>query len=206
MSERQESDMPKVFVRRSESDMGHGHYPFSYSAEESSFYIADQRVPAGEFNWGTCMKLNTMSALGGVEPEISDIASQALLIPRFGNIIGGRKLHEWIMNNSDRIQEEAIPVMKEVFSSLSGIKESELGDDRLWGFGAAMREDGTLHLNVIGDCACLDALPDSHVLALEQGSRFEKGFAEYSLHNIETATQLASIYSGIGHLARLATE
>ncbi len=197
-------EVPKVFTRRTDNGQEHGYYPFSYDEAEKSFYIADQKVPANELGWSTCMKLKVEGALEGMQPDLSDIAEQTLLVPGFGNILGGRKLHEWLAESPERIGE-AVPVMKDTYAYITQ-EDSELMDSNLWGFGSGLKEDGTLHLNVIGDCACLGVLPDSFVLKVGPESRFEEGFAEYSLHNIDTEAQLASIYSGIGHLARLASE
>jgi hypothetical protein len=199
-------DIPRVFARNMEAFGDHDYYPFKYVEEEKNFYIADVSLPLQDLDWSSCGDLEIDGKLKGKQPQLQEIADQTLLIPTFGNILGTRKLHEWISKNPNRLAE-AVSVMKNTYTTLTGKDKERLTEGGIWGFNALLKDENTVHLSVIGDCACMGAIPESYVLESRfTNSRTEKGFAEYDLHNVDTQPQLASIYSGLGHIARLAAE
>jgi hypothetical protein len=62
-------------------------------------------------------------------------------------------------------------------------------------------ESGGLHVQTLGNCACLGLAADG---VMVRG--LQEGYGEYELHNADTTAQRVSLYAGLGHLAHMAMQ
>lgn len=182
-------------------------YPFAYDQSVQGFVIAKRTVALEDFDPHT-FNFHELG-LDGEEVDFDDLSEQALVIPSFGALIAGPRLHEWAKRHPREVAA-ARQVMREAFRSLTAddelladmLDEEGSSDDPVGhlGFAASLRgEAAGVHLQVLGNCACMG--PDPHGNYIE--GQFEEGFAEYGLHNADSQAQRASLYAGLGHLAWL---
>lgn len=201
------SKIPRYFEEcKADEDPSTELYPFLYDHSVKQFVISGITVALEDFDPYTFIR--TASSLRGTGIDFDDMPKHALLMPSFGHVIAGPKLHEWIDANVVEAGGTARQVMFDAYKSLleNGdelLDEVEISKNSVghMGFAAGLSEYGGIHLQVIGDCACMGASPYGYFI----DDKFEEGFAEYDLHNADTQVQRASLYAGLGHIARLAS-
>ncbi len=186
------------WVRNRRPDSRDDFFPLTYDVNTEMFTIATKDVALHEFDLYTFNYLEM--GLSGKGIEINDALKYPALLPVIGNVILGPKLHEFAKEYPQEITDTA-NIMRTAFSSF--LEDPSQVDDMggHLGFAAGLRRDEGIHLQVMGNCACMG--PDPNGIF---PSRFEEGFAEYFLHNADSQAQRASLYAGIGHIARLASE
>jgi hypothetical protein len=197
------AEIPKFFQnRRDYGEKSHLH-PFSYRSEDGVFVIASAEIAETVFDpYG----FNPYRPELGIDPEgidVDDVPNHPLMIPTFGKLLAGPKLHDWAKNNPSKLLD-TYKIMHKVCSAFFD-DPSQISDKSSvghMGFASGPREDGGIHLQVLGDCACLG--PDPHSLYVK--NQFENGYAEYDLHNADYQYQRVGLYAGLGHIARLAME
>jgi hypothetical protein len=174
-------------------------WPITYDSRARQFHIGSKSVQLTEFDPYEF----SPDALGLEETdlEITEMALHPLMIPDFGSVIGGPKLHNWAARNPEHASREGIDAMYEALTSLVDGEGISKEADGHTGFDLQVRNQGALNLQVWGNCACLGVNLEG--LLVVDG--MEKGYAQYDLHNADTQAQRASLYAGIGHLARLAS-
>jgi len=197
--------LPYYYEAGRESERGTGRFAFSYFAEDMEFEVGGQRIPASEF------RAFTLRGFGeeGTELGHDELSETPLMIDNCWPLLAGPKLHNWSPDALSVVEDEIVPVMKELYVDLSDeklAKELNFGDfSGSLGFAAFTRENNSLGLQVLGNCACLGVCyPSGGVLSDDE--QMKDGFAEYGLHNADTFTQVNSLYAGIGHLARRQAE
>lgn len=194
------SVLPSYFEYRIDCGDDSDLYSFMYDDSVQQFVVAGKTIAAEDFDPYTFnsyeLKLN-----GNISPlDYDDMPNHAVLLPGHGAIIAGPKLHEWAANNPGEVTRAA-KMMHKLFTSLvEDPEEIPSSEGGFMGFASSLREGGGLHFQVFGNCACMGPDPCSGVI----NGQFEAGFVEYSLHNADSQVQRASLYAGIGHLARLA--
>lgn len=175
--------------------------PFEYDAEGQEFKVGETPIKLAEFDPYKFSPHIEKDGAGSI--LIDQMHEHPLMIPIMSGVIGGPKLHDWAVGNSERVAKEATEVMHKTFVSLideefaSEVKNETAG---FMGFDAGVRENGGIVLQVFGNCACFGVSQDG--LFVYDG--MEHGYGQYELHNADSQAQRASLYAGIGHLARLA--
>lgn len=178
-----------------------GLLPFQYDADNREFQIGETSIELAEFDPYKFTPDVDEDDAGNI--PIDQMHEHPLMISVMSGVIGGPKLHEWATANSQVLAKEATEVMHQAFVSLideefaSEVKNETAG---FMGFDAGVRENGGVVLQVFGNCACLGVSQDG--LFVYDG--MENGYGQYELHNADNQPQRASLYAGIGHLARLA--
>lgn len=176
--------------------------PFDYDANGQEFKVGETALELAEFDPYKSSPDVEEDGAGSI--PIDKMHEHPLMIPTMSGVIGGPKLHEWATANSELVAKEATEVMHRAFVSLideefaSEVKNVSAG---FMGFDAGARENGGVVLQVFGNCACLGVSQDG--LFVYDG--MENGYGQYELHNADSQAQRASLYAGIGHLARLAS-
>jgi hypothetical protein len=197
------SEIPEFYqYRKEEGEKSHLH-PFSYRNDDSVFEIAGVEIPLADFD---PYSFNPYLPEFGIDPdgiEIDDIPNHPALIPTFGNLLVGPKLHDWANQNTDQLLN-VFKVMHKAYAAFYDDPSQISGEKGVghMGFASGPREDGGIHLQVMGDCACMGPNYNSFYIR----NQFENGYAEYDLHNADFQFQRASLYAGLGHLARRAAE
>jgi hypothetical protein len=176
-------------------------YPLYYDESTKWFELGGLPIPLTDFDpYG-------MSPVSlGIEDrdlEIDELAYTPLMLPSFGPVIVGPKLHVWAYENPDRVANTA-RVMHEAFITFMDDPEEIpfSNDGGFMGFAAGLREGGGIGLQVMGNCACMGPDPNGFLIR----DRMEVGFAEYDLHNADSQAQRASLFAGLGHMARLSVQ
>lgn len=195
------SKVPGYFEYLQEAGRGSGLSSFVYDQTARQFLIDDQTVALKDFdpyNYNPYV-------LNGIDYEglpVTAMPETALLIPSHGGLIVGPNLHNWAQENIDSVLA-ATDVMHEAYTQFVEDSPDDISSERSvghFGFNAGLREDGGIHLQVLGDCACMGPDPHSHTIE----GHFENGYAQYELHNADYPMQRASLYAGLGYLAFLA--
>lgn len=196
--------LPSYFEHAKEwGDKTSGVFPFAYDSEGKTFLVGESKISLEDFD--PYVFSPDADAADTHEISFDDITEHPLMIPTISGVIGGPKLHKWASENSEQMANEAFEVMHSAFVSLS--RPEALGDipkesdpAGFMGFAAGVREEGAIVLQVFGNCACMGVSQNG--LFIHEG--MENGFGQYELHNADSQVQRASLYAGIGHLARLA--
>lgn len=182
--------------------------PFSFDASTQEFVINGRRMDAAEFDPESIDLADDSDAI-----QVSELPNHSLYLPTtFGDVVAGPALHRFTTAHPQFFRvaiNNTVAVMADVYESFLD-EDQKLFEDYPEidiytsgghiGFNAGHREDDTIGLQVLGNCACLG--PTGNGWLIE--GRVEHGFAEYGLHNADSQTQRASLYAGIGHLAFLA--
>lgn len=199
------SRLPRYFeYLRVRGEPGEFAFSFLYKAETETFIIADQKVRLETFD--PYMFVGCNIDLSGKSVKMIDTPKHPALIPTLGGIILGPMLHEFVAKEPHTLHEST-QVMRSAFTALEPAFSQDLDNTEYpggyTGFATSLRHDGGICFQVPGNCACLDVdMVSSGVF--DEG--FDAGFAQYALHNADTQSQRASLYAGMGHLARLASE
>jgi hypothetical protein len=195
------SEIPEFYQYRKKEGEKSQLHPFSYRSEDGTFIIAETEIPVAHFDpYSFNPHLLDIDSEG---LEIDEIANYPVMIPNYGNLIAGPKLHKWADTKPSELFD-AYKVMHEAFTSFID-NASDISGERSrshMGFCSGLSEYGGVHLQVWGNCACMGSTP--HGLYVRDKS--EHGFAEYDLHNADVQAQRTSLYAGLGHLARRAAE
>jgi hypothetical protein len=173
--------------------------PFQYIEENRHFLIGGEILDLVKFDPYTYVPDELGIDYEGILPE--EMPDHPALIRGFGPIIGGPKLHTWVLSNREAVRE-----VHKVIIDAYQILDPDLPKSVLKRSGSHMSFDSYLdsydHLTLItfGNCACMGPDPDGTFI---EGN--EAGFSEYVLHNADLRAQRSSLYAGFGHIARLAS-
>lgn len=193
------SKLPSYFERKiEEDDVVLPVFPFSYVESDSEFDIAGERISLRQFD---PFEFSGFHIEDKAIPY-SRMTDYPVLIPGFGGLIAGPKLHDFAVQNSNALIDSSRAMERAYFTLEPDHRDTDtdyLGPGFM-SFRAWVREHGGIGLQVLGNCACSG--PDLHSYFIRDG--IEEGFAEYDLHNTDTQAQRAAIYAGMGHLAFLA--
>jgi hypothetical protein len=175
--------------------------PMYYDQSVRYFFIGETKVALEDYDPYTYRRRSRICEEEGEHAGlfVDEIADHPLMIPAMGTVIAGPKLHEFVQADPSHV-ERARGVMVDAFKQFCDELPVEIeSSGGHLGFSSSLDRDGAIHLQVLGDCACLGATPDEGVIH----GKIEHGFATYALHNADTQAQRASLYAGLGHLARL---
>jgi hypothetical protein len=195
------AEIPSYFEFLKEQGEKTDLYLFSYNRESRVFTIGEAEVALQEFDPYTFNPFALHLDRDGI--EVNDIPNHPALLPGFGDIILGPKAHEWAQSHPHELAA-TFSVLYESYTSFfadTSFIPTE-ADTSHMGFAAGWREYGGIGLQVLGNCACMGPDPYSGKIK----GMFEHGYAEYDLHNADTQAQRASLYAGLGHIARLTSE
>lgn len=198
------NQIPEFFQYAGNSDLGTTLQPFSYNAEDKSFVIAEQGIELGDFDPYGDVFADLVLDLKGIDVE--EVGKHPLYIPIIpGSLIVTPSLHEWAENNVSALSN-CWEVIRDAynafgkFDSKSGLNKK--ASTSHIGFASGLRETGGIHLQTMGNCACMGPRIDGNYFE----GRFEYGYGEYDMHNADTQQERASLFAGMGHLARLCAE
>lgn len=202
------NELPRLFTSWAQhhEELLSGLLLFNFHFDEGYFVAAGKEIATTDFDPFLFNSHKLEIADEGVK-SLDELAEHALLITYDGRLIGGSRLHDWARQHTSELVEELPKLMHQTFlaafddpASIPFLRDE--GGHR--GFRAGARQDnGGVSLQVFGECACLNPSQSGYFTGFEG---VEKGFAEYELHNTELLAQRISLYAGLGHLAKMASE
>lgn len=199
------SNLPQFFYRNREysdetfQEFGTGLVAFEYDIEYEHFKIGDRHVAQENFD-----PFKYIPELGDKEKQLTpdEMPEHPLMLYPITGPIGSPILHSWVRQNPEQVLEVRELIHKVFVSFYDNDEEIELGEAvGAWGFESHVTEDGGVHLQTLGDCACMGLTPHSHVIE----GRLENDFGQYDYHNTDSQAQRVSLLAGLGHIARLAS-
>lgn len=195
------SQLPQYYEYLARNGERSDTHPFKYIEEEANFNIGSLAIPVLEFDPYTFNPFDFGIDYEGIPVE--EMPDHPALLTSMSRIIGGPKLHDWVKTNQVAVSETYL-VMTSVYKKFVPKLTKKLSkrSTSLWGFNSGLTRAGDIHLQVMGDCACSGPDPDGDVI----DGLNEAGYSAYYLHNTDTQAQRTSLYAGLGHLARLASD
>lgn len=191
------SQLPSYFEHCREADESSGLYPFAYDRQLKMFLAGDLPIDLHDFDpyQFNPHRLN----IENDDIAVDEMSNNSLYLNQIGHLIAGPALHAWTAKNPVALKDTRTIMHQALTSFLDDESAQEISDSEggHMGFAAGLREDGGIHLQVLGNCACMG--PDPQALFID--NRFEHGYAQYDLHNADSQMQRASLYAGLGHLA-----
>ncbi|MBC7546328.1 hypothetical protein H7171_01120 [Candidatus Saccharibacteria bacterium] len=196
------SQLPKYLQYLAETDTNTTLQPFSYDTANKSFLVADIPVPLKDFDPYNFDPFG--AGLDGIGLHVDEIGRHPLYLSILaGRLVVSPSLHEWAKTHSSEVVQ-TWQVIRDAYQHLEvNFKSGVLMENRSTshiGFVAGLRDYGSIHLQTMGDCACMGPVVDG-TYVFEQ---FENGWGEYEIHNAFENAQQSSLFAGMGHLARLA--
>ena len=194
------SELTRFFESKKSQEKNTGVINFEFDAEYGYFIVGGEKIYPKDFD-----PFEPRSSIDKdfIYADFDELTKKPLFLGIFGKLVGGPALHVFNRQNPEKLSE-VVPVMRSIYEEVLGETLEQEGDDEFVGFmGFACRvsEGGDLNLQVLGNCACIGI--NQHGLYTHDG--IENGFVEYDLHNIDSDSQLVSIYAGMGHVSRLAS-
>lgn len=178
-----------------------GLYAFEYDEEYGLFMVADKKVHPIDFDPAGHVVTLDVAEVSANDPEIE---TTPLFLGIFNSLFSGPIFRDFVMSNPSAMSDVS-RVMVDVYEE---VLDEELDDDvkqpgGFLGFDSRFLPNGTVNLQVFGNCACIGVDLNSMYINAEDG--MENGYAQYTVHNTDTHAQRTSIYAGMGHIARLAS-
>lgn len=196
------SDLPKYFQWKYSRCEESGLQPFHYNRERGMFVVGGAAVRLVDFDPLGYSPSRFDLSLDGV--AIEDMSTHPALLQVAGGVIAGPSLHRWAATNPSKL-EEVSKVMAEAFSEFAELP-SEICDEPIDGISTSLRQRGGLRLQVYGNCACMEPSLSGVCSDNGQDGISDHGYADYDLHNAYIQAQRASLYAGMGHIARLTAD
>lgn len=200
-----EPKLPGYFETKKDkwNEPNSGLLTFHYDIDAQEFKVDETAIKLADFDPYKFSPDIEEHDAGSI--PIDQMREHPLMIPIMSGVIGGPKLHDWVTEHPATWRQEVTDVMHKAFISLIDedfareVKNEPAG---FMGFDCGLLENGGVALQVFGNCACMGVSQDG--LFISGG--MEQGYGQYELHNADSQAQRASLYAGLGHLARLANE
>lgn len=171
-------------------------YEFQYFHEDRAFVIGNKSCGISESE-----VQNELNFPSGEPVKQESIATTPVGLDGWGHPVTSPRFYTWLMNvDRPSMFQETSDVMRKAYEELGNISLQKKHNKEMhpMGFSAGLLREGHINLSVLGNCACLGTNPDGHIVDYDE---WDTGFAEMTLHNIDTSVQHISIMAGLGHMA-----